>query len=214
MVEQDADFVRGLINVDIVKGQVLELGAGYGGETCRKMIEDAGLNYFGTDIAEGPNVDLVADFENANDMTNFNLIGSFGTILVLNVLEHTFDPIRILDNALKLLQPGGALIVITPTIWPLHNFPMDAWRILPNFYQEYARRRNIRLEGKHFEYIGYGEIENYKNKDGSYSFPPPGKPGFLNFVHRGVHKLFNTFGRSMLHPSHLAVGAVFIKPGP
>lgn len=211
MVEEDLVYVRSLIQAGVIDGPVLELGAGYDGTTCRAIVEASGLNYFGTDMVPGPNVNFVADFENPNDMVSIRGVGPFGAVLILNVLEHTFDPIRILDNAAELVRPNGALVVLTPAIWPLHNFPMDAWRPLPNFYQEYAKRRDLQLVENHFQYIGYGAVNNYRSSDGSYSFPPPGEPGLRRLFHRGIHKMFNTFGRSMRHPSHLAVGAVFVK---
>jgi 2-polyprenyl-3-methyl-5-hydroxy-6-metoxy-1,4-benzoquinol methylase len=67
----------------------------------------------------------VADFEDPAQMSMFKSVAPFGTILILNVLEHTFEPVRILDNALSLLGPHGALAVLTPAIWPLHDLPMD-----------------------------------------------------------------------------------------
>jgi hypothetical protein len=30
---------------------------------------------------------------------------------------------------------------------------------------------------------------------------------------RAVHKVFNTFGRGMMQPSHLAIGALLALPG-
>jgi hypothetical protein len=87
---------------------------------------------------------------------------------------------------------------------------MDAWRLLPNFYEEYAKRRGLKLLEGYFEYIGFGPVTNYRNGDSTYSFPPPGKPGVRYWLSRAIHRGFNTFGRSMFQPSHLAVGAVFV----
>ena len=154
-------------------------------------------------------VNIVANFENPAEMERFKGLAPFGSVLILNVLEHTFDPIRVLDNAATLLRPGGSLITITPAVWPLHSFPMDAWRMLPNFCEEYARRRGCELLTEYFEYIGFGKISQYQNPDGSYNFPPPAQPGVGYWLARALHKTFNTFGRRMFHPSHISLGAVF-----
>lgn len=209
MIEADQDFVRRLIVQNIISGPVLELGAGYGGPTSRAAIEAANFQYFGTDLAPGPGVDFAADFEQKDQMMAFAGVGPFGSVLILNVLEHTFDPIRILDNAMTLVRPGGTLVVLTPSVWPLHSFPMDAWRILPNFYEEYARRRGLSLLEGWFEYVGFGLVTNFRHADGSYCFPTPGQPGFRQLFSRAVHKAFNTFGRAMFQPSCIAVAAVF-----
>lgn len=209
MVEEDLAYLRRLIAKNVISGPVLELGAGYGGTTSRAEIEAAKLQYFGTDLSHGPGVDFVADFERPEQMEVFRDVAPFGSVLILNVLEHTFDPIRILDNVMTLVRPGGTLVVLTPSVWPLHNHPMDAWRILPNFYEEYAKRRGLDLLEGMFEFVGFGPVAKFRTADGSYCYPPPCQPEFRRWFGRAVHKTFNTFGRSMSQPSHVAVAAVF-----
>lgn len=163
MLSQDLAWVQRLIDKQTISGPVLELGAGYGGATAKSLLEKAGLAYYGTDIhkpADGGGVDFVADFEDSAQMSVFTKLAPFGTILILNVLEHTFEPVRILDNALSLLRPHGALAVLTPAIWPLHDWPMDSVRLLPNFYEEYGKRRGLELLADCFEYVGYGKVRN------------------------------------------------------
>jgi len=208
MVDADLKYLRRLLEARLIQGPVLELGTGYGGRTCRALIEESGLRYIGTDVAIGLGVDFVANFERSDDMAVFRMAAPFGTVLIFNVLEHTFDPIRVLDNAATLVKPGGSLVVLTPAIWPLHNFPMDAWRVLPNFYEEYSKRRGMTLLNEHFEYVGFGPVKDYRNADTTYALPPPCESEFRRIASRVIHKVFNTFGRSMSHPSHVAVGAV------
>ena len=210
MVDADLDYVRRLIADKVIADPVLELGVAYGGATSRAEVTAAGLAYFGTDMTPGCGVDYAADFEKPEDMGVFRPIGLLGSVLILNVLEHTFDPIRVLDNAATLLRPGGVIVVLTPAVWPLHNFPMDAWRILPNFYEEYAKRRRFKLHNQYFEYIGFGPVISYRNPDSSYAFPLPCNPGFRYQMSRAIHKGFNTFGRGMFQPSHICVGAVLV----
>ncbi len=133
MVGADQEWVAALLRASVFDGPVLELGTGYGGATCRAVVEAAGLRYVGTDVERGPGVDIPANFERAEDMAALTAAGPFGAVLILNVLEHTFEPIRVLDNARTLLKPGGALVVLTPAVWPLHSYPIDTWRILPGF---------------------------------------------------------------------------------
>lgn len=211
MVGPDQDYIRRLLSDRVIAGPVLELGTGYGGATSAADIRAAGLDYFGTDMDAGPGVDFVANFERAEDMKVFAKVGLFGSILILNVLEHTFDPIRVLDNALTILRSGGTLVTLTPSVWPLHNFPMDAWRILPNFCEEYARRRGLKLLPDCFEFVGFGPVSGFRNVDGSYSYPPPCPRGWRYWMSKAIHRTFGTFGRSMFQPSHVAVAATFRK---
>jgi SAM-dependent methyltransferase len=211
MVPADLEYVERLLRANAINGPVLELGTGYGGATCRDIIEANGLAYFGTDLEKGSSVDVAANFERSEQMAAFSHIAPFGAVLILNVLEHTFDPIVVLDNARSLLKPGGSLVVLTPAVWPLHNFPMDTWRILPNFYEEYARRRRMRLVDPHFEYIGFGPVSQFRDDENLYAFPPPAQKAWRLWYGRVLHKALNTFGRAMFHPSHVAVAAVLVK---
>jgi SAM-dependent methyltransferase len=211
MVDEDVEYVRRLIAAKTIHGPVLELGTGYEGTTCAKMIRAAGLTYIGTDVVPGPHVDVVADFEVAEQLVPFRSFEPFGTILILNVLEHTFDPIRILDNATTLLRDGGCLVVLTPTVWPLHDYPMDTWRIMPSFYEEYAKRRGMVLVPETLEFVGHGTVASHRATDGCYALPRPARTRAAHWYGKVVHKLFNTFGRSMFHPSHVATGAVLRK---
>jgi SAM-dependent methyltransferase len=212
LVGADLEYVQKLIQARLITSPVLELGTGYGGATCRDLVKSNGLSYYGTDVAAGDGVDFVANFERLEDLAVFQTIAPFGSVFVLNVLEHTFDPIRILDNARTLIRQGGTLVVLTPAVWPLHNYPLDAWRILPNFYEEYARRKGIRLIDDYFEYVGFGAVQAFRNSDSTFRFPPPCRSNVRYGYGRAIHKALNTFGRAMFQPSHIAVGAVFVIP--
>jgi SAM-dependent methyltransferase len=211
MVGADQDWVAKLLEANVFAGPVLELGTGYGGATCRAIVEASGLAYLGTDVEEGPGVDIAANFEKAGDMPALAGRGPFGAVLILNVLEHTFEPIRVLDHARTLLKPGGALVVLTPAVWPLHSYPIDTWRILPDFYQEYAKRKGMRLLRDRFDFVGFGAVDAFRDAGGAPSFPPPASASWKMLLGRAVHKTFNTFGRAMFQPSHVAVGAVLIE---
>lgn len=212
MIDSDLEFVGRLIRAQVITGPVLELGTGYGGTTCSGIVRAGGLDYYGTDMAPGAGVDFVADFECLAELDVFRPVAPFGSVLILNVLEHTFDPIRILDHAGTLLRARGTLVVVTPAVWPLHNFPLDAWRPLPNFYEEYARRRRLQLIEDYFEYVGFGPVKAFRNPDSTYRLPPPCQTRVRHQYGRIVHKALNTFGRAMFHPSHVAVGAVLVAP--
>jgi SAM-dependent methyltransferase len=124
-------------------------------------------------------------------------------VLVFNVLEHTFDPLHVLDNAMALVRPGGTCAVLTPTVWGLHSFPLDCWRINPDLYVEYARRRGLELiRGP--EFVGAGPADSV--------LPPPWRSDFEHLYGRVIHRLFNTYGRGMYSRTHVATAAVFRVP--
>ncbi len=67
---------------------------------------------------------------------------SFDTALLTEVLEHLERPEHALREVLRLLRPGGAVIVTTPFLWPLHEEPRDFFR-----YSEYGLRHVLEAAG-------------------------------------------------------------------
>jgi len=208
MIDADRHYLTTLLGRGLLQGPLLELGAGLPEHSARSIVEGAGLAYVGTDL-EG-DVDVHADFSDAEAVRR-EFVGRppFGSALVFNVLEHTFDPIRVLDNVFTLLAPGGLCVVLTPTVWPIHSYPIDCWRVLPDFYVEYARRNGHELLPDTFEFVGFGPVGIAPGA--SSQLPRPGRSGAHHFYSRIVHKVFNTAGRSMFMPSHVATAVVMRK---
>jgi SAM-dependent methyltransferase len=213
MTDDDFQYVTKLLANGLIQSPCLELGVGYEeGWVCKELLLEAGVDYVGTDMISGPAVDYVVDFEEdwATVQRLLPEAGAFGSALVLNVLEHTFQPVKVLDNVFKVLRPQGTCIVVTPAVWPLHDFPYDCCRLLPNFYEQYCKRRSLQLLDNYFEYVGRGNVRNYKVQE-SYTFPPPSDNYMQQMKSRIVHKLFNTTARTMFFPCHIAVGLVIRK---
>jgi hypothetical protein len=212
MTENDLIFVQQCIGDGLIAGPVLELGGGYGGTTCRELIVGGGFEYFSTDMpGVRAKTDFEANFESGEGVDAIGKLGHYKTILVLNVLEHTFRPINVLDNVLRLLERGGSIVTATPCVWPIHNFPIDCSRLLPDWYRQYADHSKAQLLDSHFVFIGYGKIENHRIDDTD-RFPlHPGLIGFSGWRSRAIHKFFNTAGRGVEYRPHISIGAVFRK---
>ena len=211
MTESDRLFLEKLVREKQITSPVLELGSGHPEHSARKIIVDAGLHFVGTDLFPRSGVDFVANFECVDELKVFEGVAPFGTVLVLNVLEHTFDPVCVLDNALSLVRRGGKLVVITPVVWTLHSFPIDTCRLNPDWYKEYAKRRGLVLDYATFVYLGHGRVEEFNDRNGAYALPPPTGSHLKYWYSKLVHKALNTFGRGMMFPSHVAIGAVFVR---
>ena len=212
MTDRDRLFLLKLLRQERLSSPVLELGSGHAEHSARGIIVEAGLQFVGTDNFSGPGVDYVADFERTEDLQVFDGVAPFGTVLVLNVLEHTFDPIRVLDNALSLVKGGGHLVVIAPVIWPLHSYPHDMWRMNPDWFEEYAKRRCLVLDPATFAYLGRGKVHDFRDGKGAYTLPPPTKNRLRSVYSKVAHKVLNTTGRGMFFPSRLAIGALLTRP--
>jgi SAM-dependent methyltransferase len=216
MTPADRIYIEKLLAKGLIKSPCLELGTGYGGDICKEMIKAAGIEYYGTDMFKSEHVDYVANFDDDIQTIKDAFNGKkFNTILTLNVLEHTYNPIEILDKTLQLLNENGNYIIVTPTVWQLHDYPIDTWRINPNFYEEYAKRNSLTIPREYFEYVGHGKIDDYKDTTGKYTYKYPDNPmsKFKKWRSRVIHKLFDTAGREMFFSNFIAIGCVFSKNG-
>ena len=116
----------------LVAGPVLEIGSKDYGNTpaYRSMFSD--LPYVGVDLAQGKNVDVVADLTaDAQQLAQAFSDRSFKTVLCMSVLEHCEDPFQMARNISILLAPGGLVFVSVPFCWRFHPYPNDYWRFTP-----------------------------------------------------------------------------------
>lgn len=212
MVYEDYEYIKNLIKKGIIQSPCLELGAGLEGVNCKELIGRANIKYFGADLHAANCVDYVANFEQAEVVKKtFSGVEQFKSVVVCNILEHTFNPIRVLDNIFTILQSGGTCIIIVPSVWPIHNYPKDYYRFNPDFFEEYCKRNNLQLLKEYFVFISRKNVFEIKNKTGQYDLPKPSESTYQWFKSRIIHKLFNTFGRGMFFPSHVGLGAVIKK---
>src|SRR5581483_8239841 len=194
MFTGDIQFIKKCIAGGLVQSPCLELGVGYAGPNCKALVQAAGIEYLATDRVPADWLDYVIDFDSPSEIVAQSVKGrQFGTLLVLNVLEHTFNPIHVLDNVISILRCGGTCVLTVPVVWPLHNYPLDCWRINPNFYEEYCKRRGLRLRYDFFEYLLLGNVQGYQATAREYSLPRPVGSKLKTMRSRIIHRLFDPY---------------------
>ena len=211
MTELDVEYVNQAISLGQLGTNCLEVGTAEDWCCLKPILKKNDISVTGIDIKPGNYVDHIIDLEESLQRIKSTLKGKFpfDSILCLNVLEHTFNPITILDNLCGLLKPRGYLLISTPLMWPLHSYPYDFWRPLPNFYEQYAKRNNLELPKDRFKYLGFGLVENYTTHSCTTGFPSPVINKLRFNWGKIIHRLFNTFGRNYLYPNHLALGLTY-----
>jgi SAM-dependent methyltransferase len=92
----------------LVAGPILEVGAGSGN------LRNAIPNAIALDVQWAPWIDVVGD---AHELPFQD--GSLGNVVMLDVLHHLSYPVRFLNETVRVLRPGGRLIMIEPNVSPL-----------------------------------------------------------------------------------------------
>lgn len=220
-VSGDFAYLRDLIGRGLVTGPVLEVGSrAWQGEVGNAQHEcrSAGLDWEGTDIVAGAGVDFVLDILDTQAVAGVGR--QWPTVLVFNLLEHVYNPIGALENAMGLVAPGGVAVVVGPAVWQLHDYPKDYWRPMPDFFVEFAERNGYKVIPEALMWIvegravpvslfSLGDQKKLPSISRPGVFEVWGKPGAL--WSRAVHSALHTFGRRTPYPDS-GLGVVIRKP--
>jgi SAM-dependent methyltransferase len=105
------------------KGRVLDIGCG--NKPYLEMFAGKITEYIGCDIVQSSEkkVDVLCE------ATNIPLPDQgFDTVFSTQTLEHVAEHQKLLDEAYRLLKPGGHIIISAPLYWHLHEEPYDFFR--------------------------------------------------------------------------------------
>jgi SAM-dependent methyltransferase len=106
--------------------RTLEVGSLDVNGTVRDVLAAAAGAYHGVDIRPGPGVDEVLDVTRLADRF---AAGEFDLVATTEMLEHCRDWQEALFQMLRVLRPGGLLVLTTRSPgFPLHDHPADHWR--------------------------------------------------------------------------------------
>lgn len=106
---QQRAFVREVAELLHPKGPLLEIGSLDVNGSLRDLIDVAPEQWTGIDLEEGPGVDVVASGH------DFGEDGAYATVVSSECLEHDPGWHLTLRNAVRVLQPGGLLLLTCAT---------------------------------------------------------------------------------------------------
>lgn len=119
------------------KNQLL-VDFGCGDMPYRKVIEPMVGKYLGVDLEMNPKAEHHINFDSKTTLPD-----NYADIVLSNqVLEHVDSPSGYLQEALRILKPGGTLILTTHGYWFYHPTPNDYWR-----WTSAGLRKTVEAEG-------------------------------------------------------------------
>lgn len=109
-----------------IKGTVYDLGCGE--RPYEKFILEHADKYIGVDWSNtlhSLKADIVADLNKPLDMIENECAD---TVFSVSVMEHLSEPQNFLNEAFRILKPGGAMLLQVPFQWHVHEAPYDYFR--------------------------------------------------------------------------------------
>lgn len=142
---------RALLNIELahilptLSGTVLDLGGGTG--SYRRFIPDT-VKLIRTDY-QGEDLEMLVDINEPLPFPD----GNFNTVLLLNVLYIAREPRVVLAEIMRILEPGGKLILSTPYLMAEMREPHDYYR----FTSEWLEKTLSGMGFEGLEIIAIGE---------------------------------------------------------
>lgn len=163
-------------------GSMLEVGAGAG--FFLKAAERAGWDVTGLEIsAEAVSFARQELGLNVLNMPAEQLDGLdlYDAVVMLDVIEHLFEPHQVLEHVRRVLRPGGVLMVSTPNLNALSRIALGpSWAVLsPGEHLYYLTEKTLRAI---LEVTGFGRVE-FAREHASAGLTATMNPGYTHAPH-------------------------------
>ncbi len=130
-------------------GKVLDVGCGDGvmASNIKKLFPD--VRMYGTDISKqgcmlAKKYCVEAKVADLNDKIPYRK-DTFDYVIGQEIIEHLVDPDTFLEEAHRVLKPGGTLILTTPNLLSWFQRVLAIFGILPTFSELSTRHRRVGL---------------------------------------------------------------------
>lgn len=159
------NFIQTSIDEKIKTKDINVLNIGAGGE-LQSLIEKSFKNVFSIDVDKSRNPNQILDI--CSDYFSEEIKIKPSLICCFEVLEHTNNPNKAIENIYKILNKGDYLLASTPFNFHIHDEPNDFFRftyfglemLLKNFSEVKIKKRNGWLESI---FINIIRLEKEKN---------------------------------------------------
>lgn len=122
------------------KGRLLDIGCG--NKPYEMMFKGKVSEYVGCDIVQSSEgkVDIICE---ATSIPVSDQV--FDTVFCTQTLEHVADHQKLIDEAYRVLKPGGHFIVSAPLYWHLHEEPYDFFRFTKHGFEHIFKKAGFKV---------------------------------------------------------------------
>ena len=115
---------------DNLKLKILDIGCGK--KPFLNMF-DKQDNYLGIDFSKNSSADIIQDLNSKLPFDN----EYFDFIIISETIEHLPDPLKVLNEATRVLKEKGIIFISSPFCLNIHGRPYDYYRYTEYFYKDY-----------------------------------------------------------------------------
>jgi len=128
---------------------VIDIGAYDVNASYRPLFDKPSWTYRGVDIAAGPNVDVVLQsvYELPFETDSIDVIVSGQTFEHVEFFWLTWM------EMVRVLKPGGHIILIAPSRGPEHRYPVDCWRFYPDGFRALGKLGKLEVLEVHTSFL-------------------------------------------------------------
>lgn len=114
-------------HIPLYQGELYDLGCG--DAPYRDFFLQFCTSYIGVDWAgkHSQKIDIAADLNQALPIES----SVADTVVSFSVMEHLSEPQNMLNEAFRILKPGGTILLQVPWQWMVHEAPHDYFRYTP-----------------------------------------------------------------------------------
>lgn len=122
-----------------VSGTIVDIGSKDFNGNYKSLFPN--MKYIGLDQEYGPNVDklMKSDFDTGLEPFSADLVISGQT------LEHCRNPFRLVAEMYRICKTGAYCIIIAPSVFNEHRYPIDCWRFLPDGMDELLKNAGFEV---------------------------------------------------------------------
>ena len=128
---------------------ILDIGAYDVNASYRPLFQRSGWTYQGVDIVAGPNVDVVL-----SSIYEFPFEpGSVDVIVSGQTFEHVEFFWQTWLEMVRILKPGGIIVLIAPSRGQEHRYPVDCWRFYPDGFRALGKLGKLDVLEVHTSFL-------------------------------------------------------------